>query len=54
MKKVVHCQCGNEIRGENDDELVANVQKHAQEIHNGMEITREQALAMARPDTEGH
>ena len=53
MKKVVHCQCGNQIRGENDDVLVANVQQHAQEIHDGMELTREQVLAMARPDTVG-
>jgi predicted small metal-binding protein len=50
MAKVFTCECGVVLRGENDDELVANTQRHAREVHN-MEITREQVLAMAR--TEG-
>lgn len=33
--------------GGTDDELVANVQNHAREVHD-MEITREQVLAMAQ------
>jgi predicted small metal-binding protein len=37
------------VRGETDDELVANVQKHAREVHD-MEITREQILAMAQQE----
>lgn len=52
MNKVVYCQCGDKIRGQDDDELVANVQKHAREVHNGMVIDREQVLAMAQPETE--
>jgi predicted small metal-binding protein len=37
------------VRGNNDDELVADAQKHAKEVHK-MDITREQALAMAQPE----
>jgi predicted small metal-binding protein len=48
MAKVMLCDCGQVVRGETDDELVANVQKHALEVHD-MEITREQVLAMAQP-----
>lgn len=47
MAKIMRCDCGYVIRGESDDELVANVQKHAREVHD-MEITREQVLAMAQ------
>jgi predicted small metal-binding protein len=37
------------VRGETDDELVANVQQHAREVHE-MEISREQVLAMAQQE----
>lgn len=50
MKKLVVCQCGETIRGANDDELVANVQRHGETVHSGMKPTREQVLAMAQPD----
>lgn len=49
MNKRVDCECGVTITGSNDDELVARVQEHAAEVHDGMEVTRDQALAMARP-----
>jgi predicted small metal-binding protein len=48
MAKVINCDCGVVVRGEDDDELVTNAQKHAKEAHN-MDITREQALAIAEP-----
>jgi predicted small metal-binding protein len=48
MAKVINCECGVQIRGETDDELVANAQEHAKDSHD-MDITREQALAMAQP-----
>ena len=51
MAKLVRCQCGQVIRGKDDDELVQNVQKHAHDVHGGMPVTREQVLAMAEPDT---
>jgi predicted small metal-binding protein len=45
----MRCDCGHVVRGETDDELVANVQKHAREVHD-MELTREQVLAMAQQE----
>ena len=48
MAKVINCDCGVVVRGDTDDELVTNAQKHAREAHN-MDITREQALAIAEP-----
>jgi predicted small metal-binding protein len=47
MAKIMQCDCGHVIRGETDDEIVANVQEHARDVHN-IEITREQVLAMAQ------
>ena len=49
MAKIMQCDCGHVVRGETDDELVANVQKHAREVHD-MEITREQILAMSQQE----
>ncbi len=49
MAKIMRCDCGYVVRGETDDELVANVQKHAREVHD-MEITKEQVLAMAQQE----
>ncbi len=46
MAKVIKCECGFVVRGETDDELVANAQVHAKVDHN-MELTRRQALAVA-------
>ena len=49
MAKIMQCDCGHVVRGETDDELVANVQEHARKVHD-MEVTREQVLAMARQE----
>ena len=49
MAKMMQCDCGHVVRGETDDELVANVQKHAREVHD-MEISREQVLAMSQQE----
>jgi predicted small metal-binding protein len=49
MKKVIHCPCGVVIKADSDDALVAKAQEHARAAH-AMELSREQALAMARPD----
>ena len=60
MSKVITCleplhglgkDCGDMIRGKDDDEIVANLQKHLKDVHGGMEISREKVLCMARPDT---
>jgi predicted small metal-binding protein len=48
MEKVINCPCGYLVTGGSDDELVAKAQEHARQVHQ-MELSREQALAMARP-----
>jgi predicted small metal-binding protein len=37
------------VRSESDDDLVAELQKHARE-HHRMTLSRDQILAMAQPD----
>jgi predicted small metal-binding protein len=48
MAKIINCDCGYVVRGASDDELVTNAQGHAKDAH-GMDITRDQALALAVP-----
>ena len=48
MHKVINCPCGYVVKGESDDQLVSRAQEHAKQVHQ-MELSREQALAMARP-----
>jgi predicted small metal-binding protein len=48
MKKVIQCPCGSVIEGQNDDDVVVKAQEHARKTH-AMELSREQALSMARP-----
>jgi len=43
----VRCDCGWTARGP-EQELIARIQEHAREVH-GLAVTREQALAQARP-----
>ena len=47
MELVVTCDCGWSFQGE-DEELVEAVQRHGHDLHN-MDVSREQALAMAQP-----
>lgn len=47
-QKQVTCDCGKVIRESSDEQLIASVQKHAQEIHN-MKLSPDQVLAMAEP-----
>lgn len=47
--KTIQCPCGYTLHGKDDEEVVRAAQQHAQQAHE-MELTREQALAMARPD----
>jgi predicted small metal-binding protein len=49
MQKVINCPCGFIVKAENDEKLVEKAQSHAKEVHQ-MELTRDQALAMARPE----
>jgi predicted small metal-binding protein len=48
MKKVIQCPCGVVIEGRDDDDVVTQAQEHARQVHQ-MTLSREQALAMARP-----
>ncbi len=48
MEKVINCPCGYLVTGSSDDDLVTKAQEHARQVHQ-MELSREQALAMARP-----
>ena len=47
MSKKVDCPCGATMRGDDDDELVTNVQAHVRDEHPEMaeSMTREQILA---------
>lgn len=48
MSKIIHCPCGHVVEGRDDDELVANAQSHARDVH-GMDLSSDEALSMARP-----
>ena len=48
MKKVIQCPCGSVIEGRDDEDVVRKAQEHAKQVHQ-MDLTRDQALAMARP-----
>jgi predicted small metal-binding protein len=48
MVKRVRCDCGWAVESADEDELVAEVQRHANEIHH-LGVTREQALSLAVP-----
>ena len=48
MDKVITCPCGFAFVGSSDDEAVKEAQEHAKSVH-AMELSREQALQMARP-----
>lgn len=49
MAKVINCECGYQVRGESDEELLANAQQHMQSDHPDMvgKVSDEQLLGMA-------
>jgi predicted small metal-binding protein len=49
MAKVVNCECGEVVRGTDDDELVRNVEEHVNRDHPEMvgKMSRDDVLAMA-------
>ncbi len=49
MAKVINCECGQAVRAETDDELVANVEEHVRNDHPELagQMSREDILAMA-------
>ena len=46
MEKVLHCDCGFEVRGAGEARLVAEVRRHAWEAH-GMALSQDEALLLA-------
>ena len=49
MGKVINCECGEVVRADSDDELVAKVERHVSEAHPELvgKMSREDVLAMA-------
>jgi predicted small metal-binding protein len=49
MPKMIKCDCGKIVRGETDDELLANAEQHIREDHPDLvgKIPPESLLAMA-------
>jgi predicted peroxiredoxin len=49
MGKVINCECGEVVRADSDDELVAKVGRHVQEAHPELvgKLSREDVLGMA-------
>lgn len=47
-EQLIECPCGTVLRGSGLAEVVAEAQRHAQQVH-AMELSTEQAEAMARP-----
>lgn len=49
MAKLINCECGQVVRGETDDELVARAQEHIDRDHPELigKVTRDDLLAMS-------
>ena len=52
MEKVINCECGQVVRGKNEDALVANVEEHVRTDHPQLvgKMSRKDILAMAEAD----
>ena len=52
MGKVVNCECGQTVRAEGDDELVAQVEAHVQRDHPELvgKLSRDDILGMAEEE----
>jgi len=47
MKTQLHCPCGEQIKGTDEDDLVEKTLKHLRDEHDGREYTRDEILFMA-------
>ena len=49
MGKLINCECGEVIRADTDDDLVAQVGAHVGQVHPDLvgKLSREDVLAMA-------
>lgn len=52
MSKLINCECGEVVRGDDDDQLVANAEAHVAEAHPDLvgKISREDLLGMAEEE----
>jgi predicted small metal-binding protein len=52
MGKLINCECGQVVRGRNDDELVAAATEHVNRDHPELvgKLSREDILGMAEED----
>jgi len=52
MTMMVNCECGQQVRAENEDELVAQVDAHVRADHPELvgKLSREDVLAMAEEE----
>jgi predicted small metal-binding protein len=52
MTKILNCECGFSVRSESDDEIVAKVEAHMEEVHPDLvgNVTREEILAMTEEE----
>lgn len=52
MAKVINCECGYVVRGEDDEQLLQRAERHVQESHPELArtVTREDLLAMAEEE----
>lgn len=49
MSKVINCECGETVKADDDDALVAKVERHVGESHPELvgKLSRDDVLAMA-------
>jgi hypothetical protein len=49
MAKLINCECGQIVRGETDDELIAAAEEHINSNHPALvgKVSREDLLGMA-------
>ena len=49
MARIINCECGYVVRGDSDDELVANAEAHVRDAHPDLvgKMSREDLLGMA-------
>ena len=52
MAKLINCECGNVVRGADEDELVRNAEQHISEAHPDLvgKMSRDDLLGMAEED----
>ena len=52
MGKLINCECGEVVRGDNDEELIAAVQVHVERDHPDLvgKLSREDILSMSEEE----